>query len=70
MVLILCLPIIPGSEAFGGEPWRVTPVDLPRLLAAGWTLRQIEERLDMLENCRADHRNFPPSTQSAPPAVS
>lgn len=31
---------------------RTIAVDLPSLLAAGWTLREIEDQLDLIENCR------------------
>ena len=49
MVLLLCLPII---ECESMDARRVATIDLRRLLAAGWTLRQIEDQLDLIENCQ------------------
>ena len=58
MVVLLCLPIISAPENLQvSTPRRAAVIDLPRLLAAGWTLRQIEERLDLMENCPGSHSN-------------
>jgi hypothetical protein len=50
MVLLLSLPIVERVELAAGR--RVATIDIPRLLAAGWTFRQIEDQLDLIENCQ------------------
>jgi hypothetical protein len=52
MVLLLCLPIIGVESVEARCSRRVASLDLPRLLASGWTFKQIEDHLDLLENCQ------------------
>jgi hypothetical protein len=63
MVMLLCLPVIRRQSVDESGPRRAAVIDLPRLLAAGWTLRQIEDQLDLMENCQRSRKRKPIATQ-------
>jgi hypothetical protein len=53
MVVLLCLACIAQANSAPNRSADASMrLDVRRLLASGWTLRQLEDHLDLMENCQ------------------